>query len=109
MPTKAAASALAVPSAWTACFASAAIGSIGRAPPRGWGRDEKTFELEVQTLGNDDVGIATLTFDGTSVSGRVATLGSWVTLKGEADWKRGEPPSHVLLPPGGGGAPTTRR
>ena len=36
-------------------------------------------------LGNDDVGVATLTFDGTSVSGRVAILGNWVTLKGEAD------------------------
>jgi CubicO group peptidase (beta-lactamase class C family) len=57
----------------------------GPSAAKGVWRDDKTFELEAQTLGNDDVGIATLTFDGTSVSGRVATLGSWVTLKGEAD------------------------
>jgi CubicO group peptidase (beta-lactamase class C family) len=57
----------------------------GPSAAKGLWRDDKTFELEVQTPGNDDVGIATLTFDGMSVSGRVATLGSWVTLKGEAD------------------------
>jgi CubicO group peptidase (beta-lactamase class C family) len=57
----------------------------GPSAAKGLWRDDKTFELEVQTPGNDDVGIATLTFDGTSLSGRVATLGSWVTLKGEAD------------------------
>jgi CubicO group peptidase (beta-lactamase class C family) len=57
----------------------------GPSAAKGIWRDDKTFELEVQTPGNDDVGVATLTFDGTSVSGRVAILGNWVTLKGEAD------------------------
>jgi CubicO group peptidase (beta-lactamase class C family) len=57
----------------------------GPSAAKGVWRDDKTFELEVQTLGNDDVGTATLTFDGTSLSGRVAVFGSWITLKGEAE------------------------
>jgi hypothetical protein len=57
----------------------------GPSTAKGVWHDDKTFELEFQTLGNDDLEIATFTFDGTSVSGRVATLGSWVELNGEAD------------------------
>jgi Beta-lactamase len=57
----------------------------GPSAAKGVWRDDKTFELEVQTPGNDDVGVATLTFDGTSVSARMAALGTWIELKGEAD------------------------
>lgn len=57
----------------------------GPSAAKGLWRDDKTFELEVQTPGNDDVGVATLTFDGTSVSGRVAIFGTWISLKGDAD------------------------
>lgn len=57
----------------------------GPSAAKGMWRDDKTFELEVQTPGNDDVGIAILTFDGTSVSGRVAIFGTWISLKGDAD------------------------
>jgi hypothetical protein len=57
----------------------------GPSAAKGVWRDDKTFELEVQTPGNDDVNIATLTFDGTSVSARVATLGTSIELKGETE------------------------
>jgi CubicO group peptidase (beta-lactamase class C family) len=57
----------------------------GPSAAKGVWRDDKTFELEVQTPGNDDVGVATMTFDGTSVSARMAALGTWIELKGEAD------------------------
>jgi CubicO group peptidase (beta-lactamase class C family) len=57
----------------------------GPSAAKGVWRDDRTFELEVQTPGNDDVGVATLTFDGTSVSARMAALGTWIELKGEAD------------------------
>ncbi|HSS85238.1 MAG TPA: hypothetical protein VLL30_15860, partial [Reyranella sp.] len=57
----------------------------GPSAAKGMWRDDKTFELEAQTPGNDDVAIATLTFDGKIIRGRVAALGDWVELKGEAD------------------------
>lgn len=57
----------------------------GPSAAKGLWRDDRTFDLEVQTLGNDDVGIATFLFDGRNVSGRVATFGTWFELKGEAD------------------------
>jgi CubicO group peptidase (beta-lactamase class C family) len=57
----------------------------GSSAAKGLWRDDKTFELELQTPGNDDVDVATFTFDGKTLSGRVATLGTWITLKGEAD------------------------
>lgn len=48
--------------------------------------DEKTFQLELETLGNDDAGIATFTFEGKAVSGRVETLIGFTTdFKGEAE------------------------
>jgi CubicO group peptidase (beta-lactamase class C family) len=57
----------------------------GPSAAKGLWRDDRTFELEQQTPGNDDVAIATFAFDGRNVSGRVAILGTWVELKGEAD------------------------
>jgi CubicO group peptidase (beta-lactamase class C family) len=57
----------------------------GPSAAKGVWRDDRTFEIEVQTPGNDDVGVATMTFDGKSVSGRVAASGTWIELKGEAE------------------------
>jgi CubicO group peptidase (beta-lactamase class C family) len=57
----------------------------GPSAAKGMWRDDRTFDLEAQTLGNDDVGIATFIFDGRTVHGRVATLGNWIELKGETD------------------------
>jgi CubicO group peptidase (beta-lactamase class C family) len=58
----------------------------GTSAAKGRWLDEKTFQLEVQTLGNDDAGIVTFTFDGKSVSVRVVTLnGLKSELHGEAD------------------------
>ena len=56
-----------------------------QAPQRARWLDDRTFQLEYQTTGNDDAAMATVVFDGTSLSGRVATLGTWINLKGEAD------------------------
>src|SRR5262249_53131165 len=53
--------------------------TFGPSAAKGRWLDERTFQLEVQTPGNDDAGIATLSFDGNSLSGRVATLAGYKT------------------------------
>jgi CubicO group peptidase (beta-lactamase class C family) len=59
---------------------------FGISAAKGQWLDDKTFQLDVQTLGNDDAGMATFTFDGKSLSGRLATLGGFkAELQGEAD------------------------
>ena len=59
---------------------------FGISAAKGRWLDDKTLQLEVQTLGNDDAGMATFTFDGKSLSGRLATLGGFkAELQGEAD------------------------
>jgi hypothetical protein len=58
----------------------------GPSAAKGLWLDDRTFQLEFQTLGNDDAGIVTFTLDGKSVSGRLATLGGFkVDFRGEAD------------------------
>ena len=48
--------------------------------------DDKTFQLEVETVGNDDAAQIELTFDGKSLRGRAATLGGYkVELGGDAE------------------------
>ena len=57
----------------------------GPSAAKGRWLDDKTFQLESLTLGNDDASIGTFTFDGRSLSGRLETLGGFkVDLKGEA-------------------------
>jgi len=56
----------------------------GPSAAKGYWRDDKTFVVEAQTLGNDDVNLATFTFDGKTVSGRVSTFGNWIDVEGEA-------------------------
>lgn len=57
----------------------------GQSAAKGLWQDEKAFQLELQTLGNDDLNMATFTFDGNKISGRVSTSrrGSWVDLGGD--------------------------
>jgi hypothetical protein len=59
----------------------------GRAPPKGRWLDDKTFELESETVGNDDATQIEFTFDDKSVGGRAATLGG---DKGRAERPRRE-------------------
>lgn len=56
----------------------------GPSAAKGYWRDDKTFLLEVQTMGNDDINLATFTFEGKGVNVRVSTMGNWVDLTGEA-------------------------
>ena len=48
---------------------------FGTSAAKGRSLDDRTFQLEFQTLANDDAGIATFEFDGTNVSGQIATIG----------------------------------
>jgi len=56
----------------------------GPSAAKGYWSDDKTFVMEAQTLGNDDVNLATFTFDGKAIRGRVAVFGYWFDLAGEA-------------------------
>ena len=58
----------------------------GPSAAKGKWLDDKTFQLELETLGNDDAGIVTFTFDDKIVSGRLETpFGFKVDFKGEAE------------------------
>jgi hypothetical protein len=51
-----------------------------------WLADTKTFELDLQTLGNDDAAKATLTFEGKGLEVKIQTLGNpSLTLQGQSD------------------------
>jgi CubicO group peptidase (beta-lactamase class C family) len=58
----------------------------GKSAAKGRWLDDKTFQLEMQTLGNDDAAIMPFVFDGKTISGRLETLGGFkVELSGEAE------------------------
>ena len=58
----------------------------GRSAAKGMWLDDRTFQLELQTLGNDDAAIAVATFDGRTVNLRAGTLGGRkLELTGEAE------------------------
>jgi CubicO group peptidase (beta-lactamase class C family) len=58
----------------------------GKSAAKGRWLDDKTFQLEMQTLGNDDAAIVPFVFDGTKISGRLETLSGFkVELSGEAE------------------------
>jgi len=51
-----------------------------------WRADTNTFELDLQTLGNDDAAKVTLTFEGKSLEVKIQTLGNPnMTLQGQSD------------------------
>lgn len=57
----------------------------GPSAAKGQWLDERTFQIEVQTLGNDDAAIVVASFDGKAVTLRVSTLGGpGLELSGEA-------------------------
>jgi len=57
----------------------------GKSAAKGRWLDDKTFQVESLTLGNDDASIGTFTFEGKNFSGRLETLdGFKIDLKGEA-------------------------
>jgi len=56
----------------------------GKSAAKGRWLDDKTFQLESLTVGNDDASIATFTFDDKSLSSRFESLGGFkADLKGE--------------------------
>jgi len=58
----------------------------GKSAAKGHWLDDKAFELEMQTLGNDDAARVPFVFDGKKISGRLETLGGFkVELSGEAE------------------------
>jgi len=58
----------------------------GPSAAKGLWLDDKTFQLEVQTVGNDDAAIVTFTFDGKGVNAHLATMGGYkVDFQGDAD------------------------
>lgn len=58
----------------------------GTSAAKGRWLDETTFQLEFQTIGNDDAGLVRWVFDGKRLSGRLETLGGLkVELSGEAE------------------------
>jgi CubicO group peptidase (beta-lactamase class C family) len=58
----------------------------GKSAAKGHWLDDKTFQLEMQTLGNDDDAIVPFVFDSKKISGRLETLGGFkVELSGEAE------------------------
>src|SRR6185503_4691475 len=58
---------------------------FGTGAAKGRWLDDKTFQLDFQTIGNDDAALATFTFDGKSVEVSIKTLfGINFLLKGEA-------------------------
>jgi hypothetical protein len=58
----------------------------GMSAAKGRWLDDKTFQLEMQTLGNDDAAIVPFVFDGKKISGHLETLGGFkVELLGEAE------------------------
>jgi len=57
----------------------------GKSAAKGHWLDDRTFQFEMQTLGNDDAAIVPFVFDGKKISGRLETLGGFkVELSGEA-------------------------
>ncbi|MBN9488156.1 MAG: serine hydrolase [Alphaproteobacteria bacterium] len=57
----------------------------GKSAAKGRWLDDKTFQLESLTLGNDDASIITFTFGGRSLTARLESLGGFkAELKGEA-------------------------
>jgi hypothetical protein len=59
---------------------------FGTSAAKGRWLDDKTFQLEFQTLGNDDAAIAEFVFDDKSVTGKLSTLGGFKTdVRGEAE------------------------
>jgi CubicO group peptidase (beta-lactamase class C family) len=59
---------------------------FGTSAAKGTWRDDRTFQLEYQTLGNDDAALATLSFDGKSLELNVETLLNLkFAFKGTAD------------------------
>jgi CubicO group peptidase (beta-lactamase class C family) len=58
----------------------------GKSAAKGRWLDDKTFQLEMQTLGNDDAAIVPFVFDGKKISGRLETLSGFkVELSGETE------------------------
>jgi CubicO group peptidase (beta-lactamase class C family) len=58
----------------------------GQSAAKGRWLDDKTFQLEVQTLGNDDAGTLTFTFDDKSLTVRLnALIGYKADFRGEAE------------------------
>ncbi len=58
----------------------------GRSAAKGRWLDDKTFQLEFQTLGNDDAALVPFVFDGKTISGKLETLGGFKTeLQGETE------------------------
>jgi hypothetical protein len=58
----------------------------GPSAAKGRWLDDKTFQLELETVGNDDAAQIAFTFDGKSISGHAATLGGYkVELSGNAE------------------------
>jgi hypothetical protein len=58
----------------------------GTSAAKGRWLDDKTFQLEFQTLGNDDAAIVPFVFDGKSLNAKLSTLGGFTTeLHGEAE------------------------
>ncbi len=58
----------------------------GQSAAKGRWLDDKTFQLEVQTLGNDDAGTLTFTFDGKGLNVRLnALIGYKTDFRGEAE------------------------
>jgi len=51
----------------------------GKSAAKGRWLDDKTFQLEFQTLGNDDAALVPFVFDGKTISGRLQTLGGFKT------------------------------
>jgi CubicO group peptidase (beta-lactamase class C family) len=58
----------------------------GKSAAKGHWLDDKTFQLEMQTLGNDDAAMVPFVFDGNKIIGRLETLSGFkVELSGEAE------------------------
>jgi CubicO group peptidase (beta-lactamase class C family) len=58
----------------------------GKSAAKGRWLDDRTFQLEMQTLGNDDAAMVPFVFDGRKISGRLETLSGFkVELSGEAE------------------------
>jgi CubicO group peptidase (beta-lactamase class C family) len=51
----------------------------GKSAAKGRWLDDKTFQLEFQTLGNDDAALVPFVFDGKTISGHLQTLGGFKT------------------------------
>jgi CubicO group peptidase (beta-lactamase class C family) len=59
---------------------------FGKSAAKGRWLDDKTFQLEMQTLGNDDAVVVPFVFDGKRLSGRLETFfGIKIDFQGEAE------------------------